>query len=303
MHDAATQTPPEPPRPGVVERPEPGLRRILAPNPSPMTHWGTNTHLLGEGLVAVIDPGPDDPRHLEAILAALAPGEQISHILVTHAHLDHSPLARPLARATGAEILAFGDAHSGRSARMEALQGLAGGEGLDRDFRPDTMLSDGAVIAAGDWRLTAIHTPGHLGGHLCFAWGERLFSGDHVMGWAPSLVSPPEGDMTDYLASLERLAAGGWLRAHSAHGAVIDDLPARAQALLAHRRGREAAILAALKAPADLSQLTAEVYADIGPALLPAAGRNLLAHLIDLQHRGLLRADGENPVSARYRRA
>src|SRR5690606_22452615 len=171
-----------------------------------MTERGTNTYLLGEGAVSVIDPGPADPAHLAAIRAALAPGERIARIFVTHAHKDHSPLARPLAEATGAPVLAFGDARAGRSARMAALgDEVGGGEGVDAGFAPDEILRDGARIEAGGRLLEAVHTPGHFGNHLCFRWGSALFSGDHVMGWAPSLVSPPDGDLTDFMASLDRL--------------------------------------------------------------------------------------------------
>lgn len=280
--------------PGVVQHLEPGLRMVLAPNPSPMTHWGTNTYLLGAGEVTVIDPGPADDRHLAALLAALEPGERITQILVTHAHLDHSPLARPLASATGAEILAFGGATSGRSPRMVALAGLGGGEGLDHTFQPDRLLRDGDQILGADWALTTLHTPGHLGGHLCFAWGETLFCGDHVMGWAPSLVSPPDGDMTDYMASLDRIAQGGWRRGYSAHGAPLPDLPARIAEITAHRRSREAAILAALTDSPDLTTLQHRVYAELAPALQPAARRNLLAHLVDLAHRKKIVPDTED---------
>lgn len=278
--------------PGDVQHPEPGLRMILAPNPSPMTLWGTNTWLIGAGDVAVIDPGPADERHLAAILAALRPGERITHIFVTHAHLDHSPLARPLALATGAPVLAFGDARAGRSQRMQDIGEIGGGEGLDPEFAPDLQLSDGETTSGSDWELQAIHTPGHLGGHLCFAWGDRLFTGDHIMGWAPSLVSPPDGDMSDYMASLERIGRRNWTCGYSAHGAVIDDPGTRIAGLIAHRRGREASILAALEEPAGLDVLLLRVYADAPPALLPAAKRNLLAHLIDLVHRGLAVAEG-----------
>lgn len=274
----------------------PEVRLVRAENPSPMTHWGTNTFLVGRGSVAVIDPGPALPGHLQAILAALAPGERISHILVTHAHMDHSPLARPLAVATGAPVLAFGPAGAGRSARMAGLDGLEGGEGVDRAFAPDAVLADGMAVESDHWRLAALHTPGHMGGHLCFALGDLLFSGDHVMSWAPSLVSPPEGDMTDYMAQLERLREAGWRRLLPAHGAMIDDPAGRLSELIAHRRARETAILAALApGPADLATLTARVYRDVAPALLPAARRNLLAHLIDLIHRDAARA-GDGPL-------
>jgi len=288
--------------PGVVQHLEPGLRMVLAPNPSPMTHWGTNTYLLGAGEVTVIDPGPADDRHLAALLAALEPGERITQILVTHAHLDHSPLARPLASATGAEILAFGGATSGRSPRMVALAGLGGGEGLDHTFQPDRLLRDGDQILGADWALTTLHTPGHLGGHLFFAWGETLFCGDHVMGWAPSLVSPPDGDMTDYMASLDRIAQGGWRRGYSAHGAPLPDLPARIAEITAHRRSREAAILAALTDSPDLTTLQHRVYAELAPALQPAARRNLLAHLVDLAHRKKIVPDTEDWQITRFHR-
>lgn len=298
------------PRPGQPLRLEPGLRLVLAPNASPMTERGTNTWLLGEGAVTVLDPGPDDPGHLAAILAALAPGERVARVLVSHAHLDHSPAARPLARATGAPVLAFGDARAGLSARMARLSGLGldlgGGEGVDSAFVPDETLPDGAELDLGGERLLAVHTPGHLGNHLSFLWGDRLFSGDTVMGWAPSLVSPPDGDLTDFMASLDRLQALGPTRLFPGHGAPVADGVARIAALRAHRQGREAALLdalAVLAAPDDgavtLPALVAHVYADLPVAMHPAAARNLLAHLIDLDHRGLAALDLSNPATLR----
>lgn len=280
--------PPFDPQPGQALRLEPGVRLVLAPNPSPMTERGTNTWLLGEGAVTVIDPGPADPAHLRAILAALGPGERVARILVSHAHLDHSPAARPLSQATGAPVLAFGDARAGRSARMAGLTGLGGGEGVDADFAPDARLPDGARLDLGGTPLIALHTPGHMGNHLCFLWGERLFSGDTVMGWAPSLVSPPDGDLTDFMAALDRLEGLGPTRLFPGHGAPVADGPARIRALRQHRLGREAQLLAALDSePAPLAALVARVYADLDPAMHPAAARNLLAHLIDLDSRGL----------------
>ncbi len=277
-----------------MQRIEPGLRLVRADNPSPMTEAGTNTWIVGEGQVAVIDPGPDDPRHLAAILAALDPGERVAAILVTHAHLDHSALAPHLAGATGAPVAAFGPPEAGRSAVMARLaeQGLAGGEGVDAGFRPDLLLADGQSVDGAGWRLTALNTPGHFAGHLCFVWGERLFSGDQVMGWAPSLVSPPDGDMGAYMASLDRLSGTSWTRLYPGHGAPVDDPGARLAALIAHRKGREARILAVLAGgPATLPGLVAKVYADTPPALHPAAARNALAHLIDLWERALVVAD------------
>jgi len=292
------------PRTGIALALEPGLRLILAPNASPMTERGTNTYLLGEGAVTLIDPGPADPAHLQAVLGALAPGERVVQILVTHAHLDHSPLARPLSEATGAPVLAFGDATAGRSARMTGLAGgLGGGEGLDADFAPDERLDDGAGIEAGGRVLRALHTPGHLGNHLCFRWGDALFTGDHVMGWAPSLVSPPDGDLTDFMASLDRIEALGALRYYPGHGAPVAEGLARTQALRAHRLGREAAIRTAVAAGADtVATITGSVYTDVPSALLPAATRNVLAHLIDLEGRGLIGFDGPTGPELRVRR-
>lgn len=293
------------PRPGAVERPEPGLRRVLAPNPSPMTHHGTNSYILGEGRVAVIDPGPADPGHLAALLAALAPGERVSHILVTHAHLDHSALARPLAEATGAPVLAFGPATAGRSARMAALAaagGLAGGEGVDHGLVPDLTLADGDEVAGEGWRLRALHTPGHFGNHLSLVWGEAVFSGDHVMGWASSLISPPDGDMGAYMASLAHLAAACPARLYPGHGAVVADAGTRVAELTAHRRAREAALRAALaEGPADATSLALRLYHDTPAALLPAAARNVLAHLLDLTDRKLAEPEGALAMSARFR--
>lgn len=294
--------------PGRVDRLEDGLRRVLAPNPSPMTFLGTNTYILGEGEVAVIDPGPDDPRHLVAILSALEPGECVSHILVTHAHQDHAPLARPLAQRTGAPVLAYGDALAGRSTAMEALARdslIGGGEGVDAAFRPDVILTDGALVAGRVWQVRAIWTPGHFGNHLSFLWGDRIFSGDHVMGWASSLVSPPDGDMVAYMQSLDRLEALEARILHPGHGAPVTAPRARIEALRAHRLAREAMILSALDAtPRTIPDLTARVYADTPPALRPAAERNLLAHLIDLSARGLAEPEPRGNLfqTARFRR-
>lgn len=296
-------------QPGVVQRPEPGLRLVLAPNPSPMTLHGTNTFLLGEGQVAVIDPGPDDPRHLAAIMAALGPGERISHIFVTHAHLDHSALASRLAEQTGAPVLAFGDASAGRSPMMEALAaegGIGGGEGIDARFHPDILLADGAVTEGADWRLRAIHTPGHIGNHLSFAvdvpGGPVIFSGDHVMGWSTSIVSPPDGDMGAFLSSLERLGHEPAVRYYPAHGDPIPDPPARLAELTRHRRARETQILAALaEGPSDAATLARRIYLDTPAVLLPAAGRNVLAHLIDLTERNLTTSDAPLRANSIFR--
>ncbi|WP_298806266.1 MBL fold metallo-hydrolase [uncultured Lentibacter sp.] len=279
---------------GQAEQLEPNLRRVLANNPSPMTYRGTNTYLLGQGDIAVIDPGPDNSAHLDAILGGLKTGETITHIFVTHSHIDHSPLAAALSKATGAPVLAYGDSRAGQSQIMQRLaqDGLAGGgEGVDPDFAPDILLQDGETVEGASWALTALHTPGHFGNHLAFAWGTALFSGDLVMGWASSLVSPPDGDLSDFMASCARLAAGNWRVFHAGHGAPVTNPAERLAWLISHRQSREAQILAALKRhPASAKSLTAEIYRDTPAALLPAAERNVFAHLVDLVQKSQITA-------------
>lgn len=274
---------------------EPRVRLVQAANPGPLTGTGTNTWLIGSGDVAVIDPGPALEGHLDAIMAALQPGERITHLLITHTHLDHSGLVPALVAATGALTAGFGPAHAGRSVTMQQLEaaGLAsGGEGIDHAFSPDITLDDGTVLAGESWAVQALHTPGHAANHLCFAMGALLFSGDHVMGWSSSLISPPDGDMAQYMASLQRLAATTWTRSYPGHGPVLDKPHERIAALYMHRRQREAAILAALSAHRlGLQALTAAVYTDVPAVLHPAARRNVLAHVIDLKQRKLLSCD------------
>ncbi|WP_170759794.1 MBL fold metallo-hydrolase [Ruegeria lacuscaerulensis] len=294
------------PIPGKAVELQPGLRRILAPNPSPMTYRGTNTYLLGTGELAVIDPGPLNDAHLQAILDAIQAGQRISHIIVTHSHLDHSPLARPLADRTGAPILAFGGPEAGRSAIMTelALHGLAGGgEGIDSAFYPDTEVADGALIDGDGWQLEVIHTPGHLGNHIALGWSDVCFTGDHVMGWASSLVSPPDGDLTDFMRACHRLRARDWTVFHSGHGAPINDPGGRLDWLINHRLEREAQILAALEEePGTARSLAERIYTDTPKALLPAAERNVFSHLIDLLGKSLVLADKELSVDVRFSR-
>ena len=292
------------PESGLAETLEPGLRRIVAPNPSPMTYRGTNTYLLGQSEVAVIDPGPDSPAHLKAILATLQPGQRISHIIVTHTHLDHSPLARPLAARTGAEVWAFGNATAGRSPVMQGLAEaglMGGGEGVDHEFIPDHTLADGDVLEGESWALEVLHTPGHIGNHLCLAWGDACLTADHVMGWATSLVSPPDGDLTDFMASCEKLGARNWRVFYPGHGAPVSDPNARLDWLVAHRRAREASILKALNAgPATAEDLARVIYTETPAALLGAATRNVLAHLVDLTDRGRVAPRGVLHAEAHF---
>ncbi|MEM1346858.1 MAG: MBL fold metallo-hydrolase, partial [Pseudomonadota bacterium] len=231
------------------------------------------------------DPGPMDTAHEAAILAALPDGGHVTAILVTHAHLDHSALAPALAARLEAPVMAMGTA----AVRDPTL---GGGEGVDWAFKPDRQISDGDVIAGDGWHLTALHTPGHKSDHMAFVWGEgrAIFTGDHVMGWSTSFVSPPDGDMAAYMASLERLEAKPEAVYLPGHGDPVPDGPARVRALRAHRQAREAAILAALSEPLTLEALTAVVYADTDPSLHGAASRNLLGHLLQLIDAGLVDA-------------
>ena len=280
------------------------IRRILAPNPSALTGAGTNTYIVGTTDLAVIDPGPDLDDHLAAILSATG-GRPVSRIVVTHAHRDHSALAPRLAATTGAEILAFGTASDGRSPRMadwaDRLPPAA--EGLDQTFAPDRRLADGDRITGPDWELSVLHTPGHLGGHICLALGATLFSGDHVMGWSSSIVAPPDGDMTDYMAALHRLGTRSWHRLLPGHGDPVEDPATRIAALIRHRQDREAAVLAALaEGPATPTELTARIYQDTPRHLWPAARQNVLAHLIDLAGRSLVATHSATPPDPVFHR-
>lgn len=283
----------------------PGIRLLRAANASPLTERGTNTYLIGapdgSGPVAVLDPGPDDEAHLAAILAA-AP--EVSHILLTHPHIDHSALVPRLQAATGAQSYAFGIWSDGRSKVMRRLAaaGLAGGgEGLDQTFRPDHRLADGDTLSGKGWSLTALHTPGHSAPHLAFQMGDLLFSGDLAMGWASTLISPPDGDLGAYLASLSRLAALGPLTLLPGHGDPVPEGQARLLWLAEHRRQRGAEILAALdSAPRSIPELTRVVYASTPPALHPAAERNLFAHLIEMHEKGQVLALPELSPTANF---
>jgi glyoxylase-like metal-dependent hydrolase (beta-lactamase superfamily II) len=292
------------PDPGKSETLSDGLRRVLAPNAGPMTHWGTNTFILGEGRVAIVDPGPTDAAHLEALFAATR-GETVTHILVTHAHEDHSPLARVLSERTDAPIIGFGPPEAGRSEVMTRLAqaGLAGGgEGVDREFRPHTTLGEGDRVDGDGWQVNVLHTPGHFAGHLAFEFNGHVLSGDHVMDWSSSLISPPDGDLAAFMATSRRLRDLNGHRFHPAHGGAIDDPTERLDWLISRRQGRETAILNTLSAKRqDLATLTRAVYTDIPDAMLAAAERNVFSHLIDLIERKLAVADPELGLHASFR--
>lgn len=272
---------------GGIERLGPLVRRLLAPNPSPFTYTGTQTYIVGEGEVAVIDPGPDIPAHLEALADALA-GERVTAILCTHTHRDHSPASRPLQAATGAPIV-------GCAPLVIADDGPRADASFDADYRPDHVLADGENLPGNGWTLEAVATPGHTSNHLCFALPEAgaLFSGDHVMGWSTTVVAPPDGDMAAYMASLDKLHARDDAIYYPAHGPAVADPHTHVQRLIDHRHGREGQILAHLAAGEGLiPDMVADMYRDVDPRLHPAAGRSVLAHLIDLEARGRVRSDG-----------
>ncbi|MEA2755148.1 MAG: hypothetical protein QOJ54_1437 [Aliidongia sp.] len=271
---------------GTAQSVSPLVRRVVANNPSPFTFKGTGTYFIGRDEVAVIDPGPSDAAHLSALLRALD-GATVRCILVTHTHIDHSPLAAALKAATGAPVLGFGP---------HPPHGSAGEMGGDSDFIPDVRLEDGAVLTGKGWTLEAIHTPGHASNHLCFALREEasIFTGDHVMGWSTSVVSPPDGDMAHYMASLDRLRRRNEKLYIPSHGPEIADGPGFTRALLGHRRQREAAILHHVEnAPCTIAELVTQLYRGLDPRLTAAAGRSVLAHLIKLETEGkAISADG-----------
>ncbi len=276
------------PKIGQLDRLDNLIARIVAPNPSPMTFRGTNTYIFGpkSGDIAIIDPGPESDAHLNAILSSVDRDQKVTHILVTHSHVDHSPLAARLSRETNAPIYAFGPSDAGRSRAMQTLiaSGYAGGgEGIDHRFQPDHKVQDGDTLTIGDYTLDVIHTPGHMGNHVCFAYNDSLFSGDHVMGWASSMVSPPEGDLTDFMASCQKLSSKNWAAFYPGHGDTIRTPNTRIDWLIAHRNSREQDILKALTKGAQTPRQLAEIiYTDTPKSLLEAATRNVFAHLIDL---------------------
>lgn len=269
-----------------AEEVAPGVRRILAGNPSPFTFEGTETYLVGTAEIAVIDPGPDDPRHVDAILAAVG-GGRVSAILCTHTHRDHSPASRALAAATGAPIIGCAPlAISDDGPRADAA--------FDFDYAPDRVLEDGETLEGEGWTLAAVATPGHTTNHLCFAFGDILFTGDHVMGWSTTVIAPPDGDMADYMASLDMLLARDDRLYFPAHGPAVEKPRPHVRALITHRRMREKQILERLgQGIGRIPAMVETMYRAVDPRLHPAAGRSVLAHLIDLERRGLIGREGE----------
>src|SRR5262245_44160159 len=287
--------------PGVVDHVAPGVRRILANNPGPFTFKGTLTYIVGRGRVAIIDPGPLDGSHTTALLDAVR-GETVTHIVITHTHRDHSPGAAALNAATGAPTFGAGPHRLSRPLFIGETKRLdAGG---DTDFVPDRLIAGGDMIAGDGWAIEAIATPGHTANHMAFALkgADLLFSGDHVMGWSTSIVAPPDGSMSDYMASLDRLAARLETVYLPGHGDMIRDAPDFVARYIAHRRGREASILHRLgNGETDIPSLVRAIYIGLNPALEGAAALSTLAHLEDLTARGLVATDAAPSISSRYR--
>lgn len=287
--------------PEVVDEPVPGVRRILCNNPGPFTFTGTLSYIVGKGKVAIVDPGPVDDAHLNALMNAVR-GETVTHIFVTHTHLDHSPGVPRLKEATGATVYAEGPHRASRPKYASETHKTE--SGADRAFSPDVRLKDGDVIAGDGWALEAVATPGHTANHMAFAWAERglTFIGDHVMGWSTSIVSPPDGSMVDYMASLEKLTRRNEQLYFSGHGPEIPHAVRFVHFMIRHRKAREASILYRLsKGAADVPSIVRASYIGIDPRLVRAAGYSVLAHLEDLVARGVVATDGDPTIDGIYR--
>jgi len=262
-----------------LEPVEEGIARVLAHNPSAFTYYGTQTYLLGTDAVAVIDPGPDLPEHVDALVAAIG-GRPLVAILCTHTHRDHSPASRALAERTGAPIIGCAPL---------AMEGTGLEAGFDADYSPDRVLADGEAIEIEGKPIVAVATPGHTSNHLCFAHRGALFSGDHVMGWSTTVVIPPDGEMAAYMASLDKLRRRDDRIYYPAHGPAIDNPQQYVRHLIGHRMQREKQILRLLGERArDIPALVASAYPGLDPRLVAAAGASVLAHLLDLERRGLV---------------
>ncbi len=282
---------------GACAQVSPLVRRVVARNPGPFTYTGTGVFIIGRGEVAVIDPGPVLDEHAAALDAALD-GERVSHVFVTHHHLDHSPMARPMAEKHGCQVYGYGvqiREPVGGEVRMEA--------GDDLGFQPDVEIADGDTFSGPDWTIEALHTPGHTSNHMCFALAQEraLFCGDHVMAWSTSVISPPDGDMGDYMRSLERVRAGQFKTLYPTHGPQIDDPEGFVSAYIDHRRQREAQIRSMLeRGHTRIKAMVPDMYADIDTRLHPAACHSVLAHMIHMVEQGEVSCSGAPTLDSDY---
>ena len=290
--------------PGEVARLSPLVRRVIAGNGGPMTFTGTCSYIVGQGTVAIIDPGPDDAAHVARLLAAVG-GETVSHIVVTHTHRDHSPAVPALKAATGATVVGCGPHRAARELAEGEINRLDAA--ADRDYAPDLAMADGDAIEGPGWRLSAVETPGHTANHLAFTLPEEatLFSGDHVMAWSTSIVAPPDGSMAAYMASIEKLRGLEHGVYWPGHGGPVTEPQRFLRGLVQHRRQREAAILGRLRAGDErIADMVPPIYQGLPPALHGAAALSVLAQLEDLVLRGVVHCD--EPLAgleSRYRLA
>jgi glyoxylase-like metal-dependent hydrolase (beta-lactamase superfamily II) len=274
-----------------LEQLEPEIARVLAHNPSAFTYYGTQTYVVGRDEVAVIDPGPDLPEHVEALVDAIG-ARSVAAIMCTHTHRDHSPASRSLAEATGAPII-------GCAPLALETVGPRADASFDGDYAPDRVLADGESIEVDGRRITAVATPGHTSNHLCFAYDGALFSGDHVMGWSTTVVVPPDGDMAAYMASLETLRQRSDRIYYPAHGPAVTNPKQYVRGLIGHRLQREKQILKLVAETArPIPDIVANAYPGLDPRLVPAAGGSVFAHLLDLEKRGLVMREGESWTAA-----
>jgi glyoxylase-like metal-dependent hydrolase (beta-lactamase superfamily II) len=274
-----------------LEQLERGIARVLAHNPSAFTYYGTQTYLIGESELAVVDPGPDLPEHLDALAAAIG-GRKVVAIMCTHTHRDHSPAAGPLAQRTGAPIV-------GCAPLALKTVGPRADASFDGDYAPTQVLADGEAVAVDGVQVTAVATPGHTSNHLCFAYGDALFTGDHVMGWSTTVIFPPDGDMADYMASLDKLRRRDDHIYYPAHGPALTHPGQYVRHLVGHRMQREKQILALVsEKPLAIRDIVAGAYPGLDPRLVTAAGGSVLAHLLDLERRGLVQCDGDQWTAA-----
>ena len=278
-----------------ITRPAKNITCILAPNPSPMTFKGTNTYVVGDNELAIIDPGPISDVHFANIIEVIA-NRPVKFIFLTHSHIDHSPLAKQISNQLGTETYAFGPSGSGLSEIMLNLiaEGYeSSGEGIDDDFHPDHLVKDGDFFMLNNEKITAIYTPGHMGNHVCYQYNKLLFSGDHIMDWATSMVSPPYGDLTQFMDSCRMLQTKQFDLFLPGHGEPVKNPSERLNFIIRHRLDREEQIILTIKnKPMTAMEITKKVYTEIDHRLIPAATRNVLAHLIDLKKRGIIEFDG-----------
>jgi glyoxylase-like metal-dependent hydrolase (beta-lactamase superfamily II) len=274
-----------------LEQLEPGIARVLADNPSAFTFTGTQSYLIGDLEVAVIDPGPDLPEHVDALIRAIG-GRPVAAILCTHTHRDHSPAARTLSQLTGAPVV-------GCAALSLDVGGPRADAGFDPHYAPDRVLSDGETIAIDGYSIEAVATPGHTSNHLCFAVGDALITGDHVMGWSTTVVIPPDGDMSEYMRSLEKLRQRDDRIYYPAHGPAVTNPQQYVRHLMGHRMQREKQIVKLVgERPRAIPDIVANAYPGLDPRLVGAAGASVLAHLVDLERRGLVTKSGETWTAA-----